>query len=111
LNSKLITKYCIEKEIIKIKEGKTPQIRSGQRGPLGIRQIPIKEISENDSCKKIIKNVLEILRLNQERDKTKLETKINQLQNKIDYCEEKINECVYELYNLTEEQIELVESD
>ena len=41
LNSKLLTFYGREKDIILVKPGKTPQIRSGQRGPLGIKQLPL----------------------------------------------------------------------
>ena len=32
-----------------------------------------------------------------------------QIQTKIDYCENKINEIVYQLYELTEEEIKIVE--
>ena len=32
-----------------------------------------------------------------------------QIQTKIDHCENKINEIVYQLYNLTEEEIKIVE--
>lgn len=42
LSSKVLSFYGRETEIILIKEGKTPQIRSGQRGPKGIKQLPIK---------------------------------------------------------------------
>jgi hypothetical protein len=43
LNSKLLSFYGVEKEIILVKPGKTPQIRSGQRGPIGLKQLPIKK--------------------------------------------------------------------
>jgi adenine-specific DNA-methyltransferase len=46
LNSKLLSFYGRETEIILVKSGKTPQIRSGQRGPNGIKQLPIKRIKE-----------------------------------------------------------------
>jgi len=37
------------------------------------------------------------------------QTKISQLESKIDYCETRINEIVYQLYDLTEEEIKIVE--
>jgi len=43
------------------------------------------------------------------KQKTKLQTKINQQQSKIDYCESMINEIVYQLYGLTEDEIKIVE--
>ncbi len=46
LNSKLLSFYGRETEIILVKAGKTPQIRSGQRGPKGIKQLPIKRSKE-----------------------------------------------------------------
>jgi methylase of polypeptide subunit release factors len=46
LNSKLLSFYGRETEIILVKAGKTPQIRSGQRGPKGIKQLPIKRCIE-----------------------------------------------------------------
>jgi adenine-specific DNA-methyltransferase len=46
LNSKLLSFYGRETEIILVKAGKTPQIRSGQRGPKGIKQLPIKHCNE-----------------------------------------------------------------
>ncbi len=39
-----------------------------------------------------------------------LSIKLNQLQNKIDYCENLINQLVYQLYELTEEEIKSIES-
>ena len=48
LNSKLLSFYGRETEIILIKAGKTPQIRSGQRGPKGIKQLPIKQTNSKN---------------------------------------------------------------
>lgn len=57
----------------------------------------------------IVKLVTQLLQLNLEKSEAKLETKINQLQDKIDYCENKINQLVYQLYELTAEEIKIVE--
>ena len=58
----------------------------------------------------IIILVDQILILNQEKQQTTLQTKLNQIQNRIDYCEQRINEIVYELYDLTKDEIALIES-
>jgi type I restriction-modification system DNA methylase subunit len=57
----------------------------------------------------IIKLVDQLLKLNEEKAETKLQTKTSQLESKIDYCENRINEIVYQLYGLTEEEIKIVE--
>lgn len=51
----------------------------------------------------------QLLKLNEEKAETKLQTKISQLESKIDYCENRINEIVYQLYELTAEEIKIIE--
>jgi len=58
----------------------------------------------------IVKLVDQLLKLNEEKSSEKLQTKITQLKGKIDYCEQRINEIVYQLYDLTEEEIKIVEA-
>jgi len=67
---------------------------------------PVIDISIDEELNKLVDL---LLKLNEEKAETKLQTKINQLQGKIDYCENRINEIVYQLYNLTEEEIKMVE--
>jgi type I restriction-modification system DNA methylase subunit len=79
-----------------------------------IESIPICKIDLNNKNKKILyteveKNVDLILLLNHEINNTKLETKTNQLKSKIDYCESRINEIVYQLYDLTINEIRVIE--
>ena len=67
-------------------------------------------IAKNEKLKtEIEKFVNQLLQLNQEKAETKLETKVNQLQGKIKYCEDRINEIVYQLYELTSDEIKIVE--
>jgi type I restriction-modification system DNA methylase subunit len=61
------------------------------------------------SRKEIINFVDQLIQLNEEKSESKLQTKIIQLEGKIDYCEKRINEIVYQLYELTKEEIEIVE--
>ena len=57
----------------------------------------------------IISLVDQLLQLNQEKAEAKLQTTISHLEGKIDYCENRINQIVYQLYDLTEEEIKIVE--
>jgi len=58
----------------------------------------------------IIRNVDHLLQLNQEKSTSKLQSTLTQIQSKIDYCEKRINEIVYQLYELTPDEIKIVES-
>lgn len=101
LNSKLIAFWLKHKGKM---QGNQYQI---DKEPL--MQIPIYD-TKNDTLKnEITKNVELLLKLNEEKAETKLQTKINQQQSKIDYCENRINEIVYSLYDLTDEEIKIVE--
>lgn len=73
-----------------------------------VAQLPMK-LADAKTQSEIEKLSNQLLQLNEEKSETKLQTKINQLQGKIDYCENRINEIVYQLYNLTEEEIKMVE--
>jgi hypothetical protein len=78
-----------------------------------IRKLPVPEINSNGSEKashdEIVKNVEQLLKLNEEIRETKLQSRVEQLQAHITHCEEKINEIVYRLYGLTEDEIRTVE--
>lgn len=79
-----------------------------------IKHLPIKVIDKNnnDFVKKsneIERLVDELIQFNTEKLNLKLPTKIQQLDLRIDYCENKINQLIYQLYELTEEEIKIVE--
>ncbi len=86
-----------------------PQIKISQLKSLPIKLIDIKNKLEKLLYDEIVKNVDLLLKLNQEKQETKLQTKIEQLQTRIDYVEEQINKAVYKLYDLTEDEIKIVE--
>jgi type II restriction/modification system DNA methylase subunit YeeA len=58
----------------------------------------------------IIKLVDQLLQVNEAIQTVTLESKREQLQNKIEYCENRVNDIVYQLYGLTDEEINMVES-
>jgi len=51
-----------------------------------------------------------LLQLNTEKWEVNLQGNLDHLQNRIDYAEQRINEIVYELYELTPEEIQIIES-
>ncbi len=76
-----------------------------------ILSIPIPTITKvnKNLHDEIIKLVNQLLQLNLQKAETKLATQVSQLQGKIDFCEERINQIVYQLYELTEAEIKIVE--
>lgn len=74
-----------------------------------ILQFPIPVVDRlNDT--KLNKLVDQLLLLNEEKSSSNLPSKVSQIEGKIDYCESRINEIVYQLYELTEEEIKIIES-
>lgn len=57
----------------------------------------------------IIKLVDQLLQLNKEKQHTTLPGQIEMFENRIAYAENKINQIVYKLYELTAEEIQLIE--
>lgn len=76
--------------------------------PIPKNIIGLKNQEERHS--EIIRLVEQLLQLNKEKVEVKLQTKISQIENKIDYFENRINEIVYQLYELTEDEIKIIES-
>ncbi|MCC6384315.1 MAG: N-6 DNA methylase [Bacteroidia bacterium] len=75
-----------------------------------VAQLPIK-LPDSKNQNEIEKLVNQLLQLNKEKAETKLAAQVSQLQGKIDYCEDRINQIVYQLYELTEEEIKIIEEN
>jgi len=76
--------------------------------------IPIKTIEnefEQSIREEIIKNVTGILKLNEELQNTRLPDKIELLNTRIEHTHKRINNLIYKLYDLSENEIEIVEKD
>lgn len=73
-----------------------------------LNDLPFPKIENSQS--ELIKFVDQLQNLNAEKASTKLGTKINQIQSKIDFCENRINEIVYQLYDLSEDEIKIIEA-
>lgn len=57
----------------------------------------------------IVNLVDQLLNLNIEKYDARLPSSVTQIEGKIDYCENRINEIVYQLYELTDDEIKIVE--
>jgi len=106
INSKLISFYHLNTSPNAFK-GTFPKILLQD-----LRELPIPGIKSKTEVEKhneIVKLVEQLLKLNDEKAKTKLHTKVSQIERKINYYESRINEIVYQLYDLTKEEIKIVE--
>ncbi|NDP21020.1 MAG: N-6 DNA methylase [Paludibacter sp.] len=104
INSKLLAFYFRKKYN---RQDKTfPEIRIYELASLPIKQI---DNEKKPLQNEIVKFVDQLLKLNEEKATTKLQTSISQLESRIEYCENKIDEIVYQLYELTDEEIKIVE--
>jgi tRNA1(Val) A37 N6-methylase TrmN6 len=76
-----------------------------------VEQLPLPKINEKNqpSHNQIISYVEQLLQLNTELKTESLESNKVHIISRIKYCESKINELVYQLYELTEEEINIVE--
>ncbi len=74
-----------------------------------VDQLPIPKNVSNKQKTEVIKLVDQLLQFNEEIKTKTLPNKIEQLKNRIEYIEDKLNHIIYELYELTKEEIELIE--
>ena len=81
-----------------------PQIKVGQ-----LKAIPI-SIEKNEYYEQLVKQVDNLFRVNKEIQEIKIPNKLEQLNTKIEFFDNKINQLVYQLYELTEEEIKIVEN-
>jgi hypothetical protein len=108
LNSSLIS-FIFPYLSNKLEAGSFPRISVGD-----LKKIPIKNIDFNNSQEKhyhdeIDNSVNLILELNIKLAKVKIPSKLEQIKSQIEFLENKINQLVYQLYELTEEEIKIVE--
>lgn len=76
-----------------------------------VEQLPLpKNNNKNQESNNLIVSYVEqLLQLNKDLQTENLESKKVHLESRIEYCENKINEIVYQLYELTNEEIKIVE--
>ena len=93
--SKILIRQVLGKETF-------PKIKGVQ-----IAELPIK--FDGKMWEEIARNVDLLLKLNSQLPEERLQTKSEQVKQHIEHSEERINELVYELYNLTKEEIKIIE--
>ncbi len=77
---------------------------------LGVLPVSKLETQSNRAvAKEISKDVVQLLSLNEQLLNSRLQTKREQILSRVEYFSSKINELVYQLYELTPEEIDLVE--
>ncbi len=86
-----------------------PQIKVGQLKSLPIVLVDLSDKKQKEVHDKITNTISNLFKLNAQLNNTKLETQRQQIQRTINYSESKIDELVYELYGLSEEEIEIIE--
>lgn len=74
-----------------------------------IRIIDPKNNSDIILYNEIVKFVDHLLQLYKEKQNVILQSAHEQLKGKIEYCEEKLNQMIYELYGLTQDEINIIE--
>ena len=105
LSSKLLGNF-IKGRNINLDRNVFPKINTNT-----LEDVPVPDINKVDKnvSNEIIKHVDLLLKLNEDLKEEKLQTKIEQIKTRIEHSEEKINQLVYELYELTPEEIKIVE--
>jgi hypothetical protein len=109
LNSKFINKYhnALVPEL-----GKAfAEIKIANLKQLPMPKINLKNISEKNRHDEIVTKVEQLLVLTKSLNSITLETKKEILKQKIEYLEDKINYLVYQIYNISEEEIKLIENN
>jgi peptidoglycan hydrolase CwlO-like protein len=76
-----------------------------------VKQLPIFKLTKTSSkiSKEIISLVSKLLELNKKLKVQKLQVDSNNTKREIDYSENKIDQLVYQLYDLTPEEIKIVD--
>lgn len=110
LNSKLLS-FIFSHSSNKIEANSFPRISVGDLKSLPIKEVDFSKKNEKVLHDEIVKHVDILLKLNEELKETKLQTKIEQIKQRIEHSDEKTNQLVYQLYELTEAEIKIVEGE
>lgn len=102
LNSKMINYWYCNKY-------KMPTIGLYELHSIPVKPIDFENPSEKAAHDNIVKQVDLLLQLNEQIKGEKLQGKIEQIQQRIEHSEEKTNTLVYELYNLNDNDIKIIE--
>ncbi|MFA5782143.1 MAG: TaqI-like C-terminal specificity domain-containing protein, partial [Bacteroidales bacterium] len=107
INSKLFQFVYINRLVTN--KDSTPQLKKVDLDKFPVLVCDVENQTEKIKHDEIVKLVDLLLKLNLEKQTTKLQSNIEQLQTRIDYCEDEINKLVYELYGIKKDEIKIVE--
>jgi len=110
LNSRLIS-FVFTHTSNKIESNSFPRLSVGD-----LKKLPIKEIDFDSKIEKslhdqIVLNVELILKLVSDKKSIKIPSSIEQIEGRIKYSEAQIDKMVYQLYNLTNKEIKIIEGE
>jgi len=109
INSKLIGFYALNSRLIKAEIGKIPQFPTRKLGELPIRTIDFDNPTDVKKHDKMVKLVERMLDLHKRLAKAKVPAEKTRFQRQITTTDKQIDKLVYELYNLTDEEIAIIE--
>jgi hypothetical protein len=87
----------------------TPQLKKTDLDKFPVFVCDIKKKEEKEKHDEIVKQVDLLLKLNDELTDATLQSKIEQITSRIDHCQDRINKYVFDLYNLDNDEIEVIQ--
>lgn len=76
-----------------------------------LKSLPINVNNVKSQQSEIIKFVDQLLHLNKDKQNATLPNQLEMIENRITYAEDKINQIIYELYELTDDEIKIIENN
>jgi type I restriction-modification system DNA methylase subunit len=110
LNSKLIS-FVFSHTSNKIESNSFPRLSVGDLKKLPIKEIDFKNIIEKSLHDEIVLNVELILKLMSEKQSIKIQSSFEQIESRIKYSEAQIDNMVYQLYNLSSKEIQIIKGE
>ncbi|MBX2930984.1 MAG: N-6 DNA methylase [Chitinophagaceae bacterium] len=108
LNSKITSWYTYR--FVFANAIRTMHFDSTTTSKIPFPKIDLSNKSDKQKHNEIVKHVEQLLQLNKDLQTETLPNRIEQLKNRIEYAESKINQIIYELYDLTQSEIKLIEN-
>jgi len=106
INSNLFQFVYINKLVTN--KDSTPQLKK-----IDLDKFPILVCNKSNKQKhdEVVKHIEQLLKLNADKQNTTLPNQLEMISNRIDHAESKINQIIYELYDLTTDEINLIETN
>jgi type I restriction-modification system DNA methylase subunit len=109
INSKLLNWYY---QAMNPEKGEAlAEVKKTNVAKLPIKTIDLSFKPEKETYNELVKCVDNLIELKAQLILNKLQTKINQINSKITYCDNRIDELVFQLYDLSDDEIKIVEGN